>query len=143
MKNLSLVAVVFFIFTTSFVGAPTGESANGVHFRDLSFMEAIKTAKEEGKLVFLDAYASWCGPCKWMEANTFKSKDVGAVFNKHFVSIKIDMEKGEGPKLAQKYQVRAYPTMFVINPKNGAVKKRILGMQQEQAMLAAVEEFTE
>jgi thiol:disulfide interchange protein len=143
MKNLSLVAVVLFIFTTSFVGAPTGENESGVHFRDLSFSEAIKAAEKEGKIVFLDAYASWCGPCKWMEGHTFQSEKVGTVFNEHFVSIKIDMEKGEGPKLAQKYQVRAYPTMFLINPKNGSVNKRILGMQREQAMLDAVKEFTE
>ena len=36
------------------------------NFQDISFSEALKKAKEENKMVFVDCYTSWCGPCKYM-----------------------------------------------------------------------------
>merc|ERR1711991_559909 len=96
--------------------------------------QALKKAEKEGKYVFLDAYAVWCGPCKWMEANTFRDKEVGKKFNKSFISVKIDMEKGEGPAIAQKYRVRAYPTMFVLNSK-GEVPEKNFGCQKRKSSI--------
>jgi uncharacterized protein YyaL (SSP411 family) len=58
-------------------------------------------AKKENKLIFVDAYASWCGPCKLMVKNIFPLKTVGDYYNSHFINAKIDMEKGEGIELAK------------------------------------------
>ena len=123
----------------SFVGGPA-DSPEGINFQDISFEEALKKAKKEKKLIFVDAYAVWCGPCKWMNANTFKEKEVGEVFNKKFINLKIDMEKGEGPELARKYNVRQYPTLFLIDG-DGQVKKRIIGLHKKDQLLSEVEEF--
>lgn len=79
-------------------------------FQDLSLDKALEKAKVENKLVFMDCYTSWCGPCKMMAEKILPLKEVGEYMNGRFVCIKVDMEKGEGPKLAQKYQVSAYPT---------------------------------
>ncbi|GAH00631.1 unnamed protein product, partial [marine sediment metagenome] len=68
----------------------------GINFNVHSFEEAIKTAKAENKLIFVDAYTTWCGPCKWMSKNVFTEGKVGDYFNESFVNVKIDMEKGEG-----------------------------------------------
>jgi thioredoxin-related protein len=62
------------------------------------------------------------------------------VFNNNFVSIKVDMEKGEGPELARKYQVRAYPTTFILNSK-GEVQKRIVGYRGPEEMLKELDEL--
>ena len=71
----------------------------------------LKRPKQRIKLVFMDAYATWCGPCKWMSANVFTDPKVADYFNANFVNIKMDMEKGEGPELARQFNLRAYPTL--------------------------------
>ena len=98
----------------------------GMVFEELPLAEALKKAGEEGKYVFLDCYTSWCGPCKVMSRSVFVRKIVGDVFNPACVNIKIDMEKGEGPEIAKRYGVQAYPTMLVLRP-DGSVKYRMQG----------------
>ncbi len=138
MKNFAVFTVVSFLLT-AFVWESKADG-EGVNFQDISLEQALEKAEKEGKLVFMDAYAVWCGPCKWMESNTFRDAQVGKKFNENFISIKIDMEKGKGPEIARKYRVNAYPTMFLLNAK-GEVQKRILGAKKEKDLLAEVSEF--
>lgn len=140
MKYLSVITIVFALIASSFVWSPSNNDGAGINFETLSFDEAIQKAKKENKLIFLDAYAVWCGPCKMMDRTTFKDKEVGEVFNENFINIKIDMEKGEGPAIAKKYQVRAYPTMMLING-DGKVEKRILGAVRNTQLLSEVKDF--
>lgn len=141
MKYLSVITIVIALISSAFVWAPSDQDQKGIQFETLSFDEALKKAKKEDKLIFLDAYAVWCGPCKMMDRTTFKDEEVGEVFNKNFINVKIDMEKGEGPAIAKKYQVRAYPTMMLINAE-GKVEKRILGAVRNKQLLSEVSEFT-
>lgn len=145
MKFLSLVVVFMAFISTSFVSdlskdTTATDTEEGIKFQDITFEEALAKAKKEDKLIFLDAYTSWCGPCKMLERTTFKSKNVGDVFNKNFINIHIDMEKGEGPLIARKYQVRAYPTLILIKP-NGQQATRMLGYMKEEQLLAGVKDF--
>jgi thiol:disulfide interchange protein len=140
MKYLSIITIVVALIGSSFVWAPDNNEEAGIQFENLSFEEAIQKAKKENKLIFLDAYAVWCGPCKMMDRTTFKDEEVGKVFNKNFINLKIDMEKGEGPAIARKYQVRAYPTMMLING-DGKVEKRILGAVADTRLLDEVKDF--
>ena len=71
-------------------------------FRHISYAEGLKAAKAEGKLLFVDFYTEWCGPCKMMANNVFPQKDVGDYMNAKFVCLKIDAEKGEGVELAER-----------------------------------------
>jgi thiol-disulfide isomerase/thioredoxin len=87
--------------------------------------EILAKASRENKLVFLDAYASWCGPCKWMSANAFMDPEVSTFFNAHFVNAKIDMEKGEGPELSSQFAVGAYPTLIFVNSAGKAVQTAV------------------
>lgn len=139
MKVLAIVLIGLISFGFSYVNT-SANSPEGIQFQNISFEAALKKAKKEKKLIFVDAYAVWCGPCKWMEANTFSEKEVGDAFNDKFINLKIDMEKGEGPELARKYNVRAYPTMFLIDG-DGKVVKRILGAKKKKQLLDEVADY--
>lgn len=95
---------------------PIAITAQGISFFDGNWKEALELAKQQNKLVFVDAYAEWCGPCKMMAKNVFPQPAVGEYFNKHFVNMKIDMEKGQGLEFRQKYPVSAFPTFFFLDP---------------------------
>jgi thioredoxin-related protein len=104
---------------------------DGIQFFEGTWAETLAKAKSENKLIFMDAYAVWCGPCKQMAANVFPQKEVGAFYNSHFIPVKIDMEKGEGLALAKLYNVRAYPNLLYINWKGEVVHRAVGGRQSE------------
>ena len=110
----------------------------GTRFRELTFDEALAAAKEEGKLVFVDCYTSWCGPCKNMTEKVFPQKEAGDYFNPRFVCVKYDMEKGEGLELAKRFDVHAYPT-FVIVRADGTVQHKLVGGSDLKEFIARVE----
>ena len=97
--------------------------------------EEIKTkSARENKLIFLDAYASWCGICKRMEKNVFTDDTVADFYNTNFINARIDMESGEGTVLAKHYNVNVYPTLLFIDGQ-GKVIHRAEGMHQAQEFL--------
>lgn len=96
-----------------------------IAFEHGTLEEALAKAKKEKKLVFVDVFTTWCGPCKQMSANVFPQKEVGDYYNANFVSIKIDAEKGGGPAIASKYAVSAYPTMLYLKPDGSVVTKQV------------------
>ncbi len=89
------------------------ETEGGIQFIEENWNKALEEAKKQNKLIFLDAYTSWCGPCKMLKRNTFPDKAAGEFFNKNFINVAIDMEKGDGPSVAEKYRVNAYPTLII------------------------------
>ena len=115
-------------------------SAQGVEFmpEGSSFKDALAKAKAENKDVLLDCYTSWCGPCRMMANNVFPKKEMGDYINPKFVSIKIDMEKGEGPEIARRNDVSAYPT-FIIFDADGKEKGRLIGGTSSERFLAQLE----
>ncbi|ATN05996.1 thiol:disulfide interchange protein [Chryseobacterium indologenes] len=117
------------ILSSLFIGAIA--FAQGIKFEDGNFASILAKAKKENKLIFVDAYASWCGPCKLMVKNIFPLKNVGDYYNSHFINAKIDMEKGEGIDLAKKYNVKAFPTYLFIDG-NGEAVHRTLGYVEEK-----------
>lgn len=93
-------------------------------FRHISYAEGLEAAKAENKLLFVDFYTEWCGPCKQMMRDVFPQKEVGDFMNVRFVCLKIDAEKGEGQELAKRYNIRAYPTFLLINADDKEVGRR-------------------
>lgn len=125
MKKL-LIILALAVFTLN-----AQEQVQGIKFEHCTWKEALAKAKKEKKLIMLDAYASWCGPCKWMAKNVFTQQSVGEFYNSNFVNIKIDMEKGEGVELSKKYGVTAYPTFFYIDGNGNMVHRKCGGQEAE------------
>jgi len=124
MNKISFL-LIFFVFQLSF-------SQQSIKFEDSDFATILAKAKTEKKLVFLDAYAAWCGPCKLMEKNVFTDKTVSDFYNQNFINAHFDMEKGEGPSLAAKYGIRSYPTLLFLNGEGEIVGKELGYMQTQQ-----------
>lgn len=87
------------------------------------FDKAIKEAKKSNKMVFMDAYTSWCGWCKKLDQTTFADSSVKAYLDKHFVILKMDMESDEGRLLGREYRVSGYPTLLFINTKEEVISR--------------------
>ena len=139
MKKIILFSLTFCLLSI-FVFAAPPKSDNGIKFQEINYSTALQKAKKEYKYVFMNVYAVWCGPCKMLKKNTFQSPKVASAFNKSFINIDIDAEKGEGIQLAKKYDIQAHPLMLVLD-QNGKVVKRILGYMKDDELLTQVKDF--
>lgn len=104
------------------------------NFRHISFAEALKAAKAEKKLVFVDFYTTWCGPCKMMARDVFPQKKLGDYMNAKFVCVKFDAEKEEAD-LVKKCSVNSYPT-FIVFDTEGNEKARLIGSNSVDGFMA-------
>ena len=94
--------------------APGVKPELGPWMKDGDFSAALARAKKEKKYVFIDFYATWCGPCKMMDRQVYTDSTVAKAAAK-FVNRKVDAEKGEGIELAKRYGITAYPTMVIVD----------------------------
>jgi thiol-disulfide isomerase/thioredoxin len=116
MRKLSLLLLILVALKVN--------AQEGIKFNQTkTWKETTEAAAKTGKLIFVDCYTDWCGPCKWMDQNAFKDVKVAEFYNKNFINAKIDMEKGEGVELRKKYSVQSFPTFLFING-NGEVVHR-------------------
>lgn len=113
-----------------------------ITFEEGTWDEIKAKAKKAKKMIFVDAYTTWCGPCKWLSANVFTDKAVGEHHNAQYINYKLDMEKGEGPKFAQDFGVAAYPTLLYFN-KDGELAHRLVGALPADQFLVKTKEATE
>ena len=100
-------------------------AAAQVRFFEGSFEQALQKAQTEQKKVFVDFYTVWCGPCKLMSEKVFPDPQVGAWFNEKFVSYQVNAEDKAFAAQVKKYQVRAYPTLLVLDASGN-----VLGRQE-------------
>ena len=80
----------------------------GIQFIHDNLQEALAKAKAENKIIFIDCFTTWCGPCKMMSKLTFTDSSVAAFYNSKFVNLKLDMEAGDGPSLQKKQGITEY-----------------------------------
>ncbi|MBS1565494.1 MAG: thioredoxin family protein [Bacteroidetes bacterium] len=135
-----IVAFVFIVIT-AFTA-----SAQEITFAHESFAALSARAQKENKLIFIDFYTSWCGPCRHMAQTVFKEDTVGRYFNSHFINLKVDAEKGEGRALAAKYRIELYPT-YIFADARGAVFNKAIGNCSDTLFLGyaatALQQFTD
>ncbi len=115
--------ILLFIFINSVLLAED----NGIQFeQNVTWQQILDKAKKENKFIFLDAYTSWCGPCKMMSNTVFTKKEVGDSINPFYISVKFDMEKDEGLILGRKYHIQNYPS-FLFFDSNGNLVHQSIG----------------
>lgn len=102
---------------------PSTLLAQGIDFEHGTWKEVLAKAQLEEKPIFVDAYTTWCGPCKWMSKEVFSQSPVGKYINSHFIAYKMDMEKGEGPAFAKANNVMAYPTLLYFDSQGNLLHK--------------------
>ena len=105
------------------------------------YQAALRRAKAENKVVFMDLWTEWCGPCQYLQKNVFPTAEGQAALAK-VVPLSSLVEKrdgtpvAEGKKLAGQFQLTAYPTMVVLDA-NGKELRRQVGMFRSGAEFAA------
>ena len=133
MKKLFLMLVAVLVSSVAIA-----KDEVGVNWFHGTLEQAIEKASAEDKLVFVDCFVDWCGPCKRMKANEFTKEEAGNYFNKNYVCIAIDMEKGEGLDVAKKYSIRSYPTFLILDAQ-GEHLGTVVGGAEMSAFIKKVE----
>ncbi|MEZ4908596.1 MAG: thioredoxin family protein [Saprospiraceae bacterium] len=116
--KLILILIVFSLGSSSMKAEPVDSP-----FSDISLTTAKEMASIEGKLIFVDFYANWCVPCKWMDETTYADKSVISSLQDKFVSVKINIDDFDGYTLKEEYGIKILPTVLVLD-QNGKVIER-------------------
>jgi thiol-disulfide isomerase/thioredoxin len=135
MKNI-IVAVLITCSILPYFGYT---QASEVNFETHLSWEAIQQkAKTENRYIFVDCYATWCGPCKFMDKNIFSTREAGDFFNKNFINAKFQLDETPGDSshvkaryadarmLANTYHIGIYPTYLYFSP-DGQLVHRVVG----------------
>ncbi len=99
------------------------DPSNKVKFFAGSFEHGKMKAGAEGKLFFVEFYADWCTPCKWMDKTTFKNDLVISQLNNNYVPLKLDIESSDGQNLKNQYEVNILPTILIFNSQGRMIER--------------------
>lgn len=126
---------LFFFCLLSFF-SPADE-LEGIQFYqafEYSFGQILQMAQKEDKLIFVDFWASWCGPCKQMEREVFSNPEVADRFNSSFINYKVDVDRSPGKEMRQQYRIYSLPTTVFFKP-DGELIIRLEGMTTVRFLL--------
>ncbi len=113
-------------------------SATGPKFIDDDYAKALKQAKAQKKLLFIDAWAPWCHTCIAMKEQVF-TRPAFAAFEKDVVFASIDTEKLKSDTFLKKFPVEVWPTLLFIDPVKETLVLKWLGSADELQMQALLE----
>jgi thioredoxin-related protein len=136
MKRVYVLAVILIL-----AASVNAQSTKGVSFKTSNINAVLDSAKKQNKIVFINLWATWCGWCTNMKNNVFTQKEVGNYFNKNFISIRLNGEKGEGRKIRDKYGITAYPAMIFVNA-NGQLIGGKLGYTKSKELIELAKKTT-
>lgn len=93
--------------------------------------EAIEAGKKSGKLVVLDATATWCAPCKSMDATTWIEPSVETWLKNNAIAAQFDVDKDA--ESARTFNIAGMPTIIAI--KGGTEFDRVMGYKSAEQLL--------
>jgi len=140
IHKLSILISVLILQLPQLFSQEEALRVNSVIYKGVDFIEAddwgevLALAELEDKIIFLDAYTPWCRPCKKMDEDVFSRPDVGELYNGNFLNVKMNMEEGEGIRMAEQYRIIAYPSLFFLYP-DGSVLHRATGYKGPSSIL--------
>ncbi len=105
------------------------------------YQSALKRAKAEKKVIFMDLWTEWCPPCLYLQKNVFPSAEGQAALSKVIpFSALVQKKDGtplpEGTKLADQFQLNAFPTLVILDA-HGKELRRQVGLFRTGAEFAA------
>jgi thiol-disulfide isomerase/thioredoxin len=93
-----------------------------------SWEKVLAEAKKEGKMIFVDVFTDWCGPCKVMDKDVFPDKKLGEFYNSNFVNFKANATKGKTQEyFNDKYDIIGYPSFLVFDHEGKLLHRRVAG----------------
>jgi thiol-disulfide isomerase/thioredoxin len=131
MKSPTILLVILLLWASAFA-----QEQKGIAFRPISFDDAVRQSKLENKPIFLHAFASWCHYCTGMVDSVYSDATVGDYYNRHFICIKLDMEK-EGKELNKKLRVKTFPTLVYFDSTSAIMMHRVAGKRGKQECIQA------
>ena len=134
MRNILNLFLLLLVFS---LPLSAQENTDGIKFiTDQSYEAVLAKAKTENKIIFIDCFADWCGPCKTLSRDVFPLKKVGNLFNEHFINVKYNVEEGEGIHFAEKHSkdIPGLPTMLFIND-DGEILHSVVGARSAEALI--------
>lgn len=151
MKQTSRFAIILTFFSHSLYADANQNHIipKGVQWASGQSWKEIQTkAIKEKKIIFIDAFATWCGPCKKMDKETFPDSQTGTFFSEHFISVKVQIDKTDNDNEAikswyedaadikKKYGVRSFPTLLFVSP-DGILVHKVTGFKNVPKLLEA------
>ena len=135
--------------------------SNAQEIKWLTLNEALTLQKKTPKPIFMDVYTDWCGPCKMLDAKTFKDKTFAGHISKNYYAVKFNAEgNGEITFNKKKYtnpefkagqkgrngthqftdflNLEGYPTMVIFD-KKGTISKNVVGYRTAEQLLSEIE----
>lgn len=111
----NVLALTLLLILNACVSSKNSTTSQVIKFSKPGFEKALEVAKEQNKIVFVDFWASWCGPCRSMDAEVLSDPELAKFFNENFINYKIDADSEESilPKI--NYDVRSLPTYVWVN----------------------------
>lgn len=100
---------ILFSFILSMVAVTA--TSQEIKFFNGTLKEAFSEAAKQNKLVFMDSYADWCGPCKQMSETVFTDKEVADYYNEKFICVKLDIEKPTNKEFVMKNKISSIPDL--------------------------------
>jgi len=129
---MNLQAALSLILTTSISFASPGETPGA--FISHGYDDARALAHKEGKLLMIDFFTTWCGPCKKLDAVTWPDPRVQRWLLENVVAIKIDADRDGRTKTL--YQVDLYPSLVFMTP-DGLELDRLKGFLAPEQFLGS------
>lgn len=113
--------------------------AQGMNFCTGCLDMAMREARKQHKLLLVDCYTSWCGPCHQMAEKVFPDPVAGKYFNAKFVCWQVDMETAAGINIHDTYGIYCYPTVLLLHPDGREINRVVGASLQAIDFIARVE----
>lgn len=123
MKRYIFVLIGLLLSASGFTHINYEDAKSWNIFTEDEYALALERSKAENKLVFIDFYATWCSPCKWMEETTLSDERIVELLKKKYITVKIDIDDFDGFEIKEQFDVKTLPTLIFLNS-NGEMIKR-------------------
>jgi thioredoxin 1 len=105
-------------------------SAQGPVKWEHDYQAALSRAKSEHKVIFMDLWTEWCGPCQLLQQKVFPSAEGQAALAKVVpYSALVQKRDGtpvpEGTRLADVFKLEAFPTMVILDSTGKELRRQV------------------